>query len=212
MQDQQVIANMEEVVLFLFNWFYFFLSRLHQHGAQQGHRWGPCAFPSLRCRSLESHQEQSCFFSKWKSVLPSWEDREHWMVAAASDPGLTPSFPGLQIPQLCSPPPVMQNLQLCQPSICSHTQVQHLSLSLGTTSHLLPIQTVPEGRPYIPPTLKMDVWSRSTQPHALPSRCSDGFKNKNVTQDRPTTLKAMTFHGTQEKEKHFPVESMVRGF
>ena len=113
--------------------------------------------PSAQGRSLVSHQQQSCFFSKWKSVLPSWENSKNTGWAAAAPDSVTPSFPGLQIPQPCSPPPVMCNLLLSQLGIHSHVQVQHLSLPLGTTSHLPPIQTVPEGRPHSPPTSEMGV-------------------------------------------------------
>ena len=48
--------------------------------------------PSAQGRSLVSHQQQSCFFSKWKSVLPSWENSRNtgWAAAALtlSDPFL----------------------------------------------------------------------------------------------------------------------------
>ena len=61
-----------------------------------------------------------------------------------------------------------------------------------------PTSRVPQRRAY----------NQSSQPRALPS---DGSKDENVTQARPKALKAMTFHGTQEKEKLFPGEWTVSG-
>ena len=109
---------------------------------------GALSFPlttKLLCQQLEE-------------LLPSWDNGKNtgWVVVAL-DSKQTPSFLGLQIPQLCSQPSVVQNMLLYQPSICSHAQVQHLSFPLGTAYHLPPIQTVPEGSSHVLPTLKMSI-------------------------------------------------------
>ena len=96
-------------------------------------------------------------------------------------------------------------------SICPHVQVQHISFPVGTTSHLLPVQTVSEGWPHMPPTWKMGGWSKSSQSHFLSSDYCGGFKDENVTQARPKAFQIMGFHGVLGKAKPFQEEWMWSG-
>ena len=153
----------------------------------QGQKWGLCVFwghmgcsgpasemwgPDAQGKRLEFTTTNDPEFSASERTSCSLgrDSKNTGWVAAAPDPKWTSFFFLCQI--LCCAVScrwlriccfLLESVAFSQPT--SVLMPKCLSFPLGITSHLLPVQTVAEGWPHVPPSLKMGLQPTSSQSH-----------------------------------------------